>query len=256
MNAYLTKTHIITEIVVAIFVRDGEGTSIHKNRLSHGLALNCGNDKTYVFSDGKICTVKKNDIIYLPKGSNYEIHSTRSGNVYCINFQCLNEEEFPPFVFHLANVDEILKTYQNAEKAWTRAKQGREYKVLSGLYKILYEMRRIESLPYLPETKQTLLTPAIDYIHKHYTEELISIQKLSQLCKISYDYLRQLFEKFYGVSPIKYINNLKIKRAKELLSSGLYTVSEVAFHSGFSDVSHFSRFFKEAVGVSPSDFIK
>lgn len=256
MNEYIRSKHIITEIVVAIFVGIGRGESIHKNRLSHGLALNCGETKDYLFDNGVVHTVKKNDIIYLPKGSNYEVRSQASGNVYCINFQCLDDKYFEPFVFHLPTVDSILKAYQNAENAWTSAKEEREYRVISELYKILYELQRIEFAPYLPQIKRAMLEPAIDYIHKHYTEEIINIQHLSNLCGISYNYLRQLFEMFYGLSPIKYINTLKLKRAKELLSLGLYTVNEAALLSGFSDPSHFSRFFKKNVGVSPSDFIK
>ena len=54
-----------------------------------------------------------------------------------------------------------------------------------------------------------------------------------------------------GVSPLAYINSLKITRAKELLLSGMYTVTEVAFMSGYSDISHFSREFKKSTGVSP-----
>ncbi|MBQ8232699.1 MAG: helix-turn-helix domain-containing protein [Lachnospiraceae bacterium] len=50
----------------------------------------------------------------------------------------------------------------------------------------------------------------------------------------------------------KYINNLKISRAKELLSSGMYTVTQAAEMSGYTDVSHFSREFKKATGAAPS----
>lgn len=255
MNEFLRKQHIITEIVTAILVCKGQGVSIHKNRPSHGLALNLKGQKKYVFDNGTVCTVKENDIIYLPKNSNYEVNDEISGDIYCINFQCLDEETFSPFVIHLINAEETLKAYQNAEKAWIRAKDGREYKVLSELYKILYELRRIERMHYLPETKQALLKPALDYIHKHYTEELISVEKLSTLCGISHSYLRKLFEKFYGTSPIKYINALKIKRTKELLSSGLYSVSESALQAGFFDLSYFSRFFKKNVGVSPKEYL-
>ena len=129
MNEYIRSKHIITEIVVAVFVRIGRGESIHKNRSSHGLALNCGETKKYIFDNGTVYTVEKNDIIYLPKGSNYEVRSKASGNVYCINFQCLSEENFEPFVLRLPTVDTILKAYQSAEKAWTRAKEEREYKL-------------------------------------------------------------------------------------------------------------------------------
>ena len=117
MNEYLQTKHIITDIVVAILVVAGKGTPIHKNRQSHGLALNCGEDKEYTFDDGTCFTVKCNDIIYLPKYSNYKV-STKSGKkdgkVYCINYQSLDEKIFAPFVIHLSNPEEILKSFQNA----------------------------------------------------------------------------------------------------------------------------------------------
>ena len=71
---------------------------------------------------------------------------------------------------------------------------------------------------------------------------------------VLYNFNYQLFKKFYGVTPIKYINQLKLKRAKELLYSGMYSVSEAAYHSGFSDLSHFCRFFKKNIGVLPSEY--
>ena len=253
-NVFLQEKCIVTEIVLAILVPAGTGNAVHKNRASHGLAFNVSGDRDYIFGDGTVLQVKENDIIYLPKYSNYEVTRKTYGDVYCVNFQCLDEKVFSPFVLHVSNAEEVLKAYQKAEKVWKSGKEGREYRVLSELYKILYEMRRLQLAPYFPKLKQDLIKPAIEYIHKHYTKELMNMEKLSGLCGISYDYLRQLFEKIYGCSPIKYINNLKLKRAKELLSSGLCSVGEAAFNAGFSDLSHFSRFFKDNVGVSPSEY--
>ena len=255
MNSFFNKTHILTEIVLAIFVPSGSGAAIHKNRPSHGLALNCSGVKKYIFDNGSAFTVQENDIIYLPKSSNYEVTTIIPGDTYCINFQCQSEETFPPFAFHLSNASDVLQAYQNAEKIWKRAKIYREYIVLSELYKILYIIQRKQDTPYFPKTKQNLIKPAIDYIHKHYTEELINMQHLSELCGISYEYFRRLFHQFYGCSPVKYINDLKLSRAKELLSSRLYSVSEAGLLSGFSDFSHFSRFFKKNTGVMPSEYI-
>ncbi len=253
-NVFFEKKPIVTEIVLAILVPAGTGDSVHKNRPSHGLAFNVSGEREYIFDDGTLLRVKDNDLIYLPKHSSYEVVTKTHGDIYCINFQCLDEKVLSPFTFNVSKAEEILKAYQTAEKAWKRGKEGREYCVLSQLYKIFYEMRCLQSTPYFPKWKQDLIKPAIEYIHKHYTEELINMEKLSGLCGISYDYLRQLFEKIYGSSPIKYINNLKLNRAKELLSSGLYSVGEVALNAGFSDLSHFSRFFKENIGVSPSEY--
>lgn len=255
MKNFFDGFRCVSEVVLAIFVPTSACDAIHKNRPSHGLAFNCGSEVKYAFDDGTVYSVEENDIIYLPKHSNYKVHFNGEVKTYCINFQLLHEDEFSPFVIHASHTEEILRAYKNAEKTWIRAKEGREYLALSELYKILYELQKISNLPYLPESKRELIKPAVDYIHKHYTDELISVEKLSALCGISYDYLRKLFEKLYGCSPIKFINGLKLKRAKELLSSGLYSVSEVTFLAGFSDLSHFSRFFKKNEGVSPSDYI-
>ena len=99
MNEYIKSKHVITEIAVAIFVQIGKGDSIHKNRLSHSLAFNCGETKKYIFNDGSVYIVEKHDIIYLPKNSNYKVQSKISGNVYCINFQYSDEKTFPHSFF-------------------------------------------------------------------------------------------------------------------------------------------------------------
>ena len=82
------------------------------------------------------------------------------------------------------------------------------------------------------------------------------MQQLSSMCQISYEYFRRLFENFYGISPVKYVNNLKITRAKELIESGMYSVTEAAFASGYTDMSHFSREFKKSTGFAPSRYGK
>ena len=75
------------------------------------------------------------------------------------------------------------------------------------------------------------------------------------MCGITPEYFRKLFCGFYGVSPIKYINALKLSRAEELLASQMYSVTEAAEMSGYTDMSHFSREFKKHTGMSPTEFI-
>ena len=74
------------------------------------------------------------------------------------------------------------------------------------------------------------------------------------MCSITPGYFRSIFKSFYGVSPKSYINGLKIARAKELLASGMYSVTEAAVMSGYTDMSHFSREFKKVVGITPKNY--
>jgi len=254
MESLWNENYTVTQIVLACLVKRGEGSSVHKNRPSFGLAINCDGEKIYKFESGETLSVKKNEMIFFPQGSNYAITVVEHSDMYCINFLTTDETLKNPFVLRPKNAEEIINAYQRAEKAWRRGVQGAQLLCKSELYKIFHELYKETTMPYAPNSKQTLLNPAIEYIHKNYTEELISMEKLSELCGVSYEYFRRIFHRFYNCSPVKYINNLKLTRAKELLKSGMYTVSETAILSGFSDLSHFSRFFKANVGVLPSDY--
>lgn len=256
MEKFFNTNHNVMDIEFACWVAPGTGNAVHKNRPSHGLALNCNGEKLYEFSDGTKYIVKENCFIYLPKYSNYTVISLTPGGTYCINFQMLETDRFNPFVLPIKNANDAVKAYKNAEKAWTRKTEGYDYLCKSELYKILYILKNEHSLPYTPNSKKALIEPAISYIHKHYADSALNVEELSKLCNFSYEYFRRLFHYCYGCSPINYINGLKINRAKELLSSDLYSVSEVAFLSGFSDLSYFSRFFKKTVNISPADYVK
>ena len=108
----------------------------------------------------------------------------------------------------------------------------------------------------LPYSTSEKIKPAIDYIHENYYKENIQVDHLALLCGISSVHLRNIFNKKFAMSPIKYINNLKISRAKELLDSQFYTVGEVCLMSGYNDESYFSREFKKITGDSPSEYNK
>lgn len=57
-----------------------------------------------------------------------------------------------------------------------------------------------------------------------------------------------------GVSPIEFINQIRIKRAVQLLDGGNQNISDVAFLTGFSDPKYFSRCFKKSIGLTPTQY--
>jgi len=54
-----------------------------------------------------------------------------------------------------------------------------------------------------------------------------------------------------GISPHKWQLNLRIERAQDLLREGAASLAEISLATGFTEQSHFSRVFKEVVGVPP-----
>lgn len=83
-----------------------------------------------------------------------------------------------------------------------------------------------------------------------------SIRELSSSLGMSYEHLERVFKSGFGVSPLAYLNRLRIERAKSLLTSGRYTVSEAASAAGFNDAAYFSRAFRKYAGLAPSEFTK
>lgn len=92
----------------------------------------------------------------------------------------------------------------------------------------------------------------INYIHTHY-DERITLDSLASQFFMNKFYLCEVFKIVTGQSPNQYIINCRLTKAKELLRNG-YTVENVCAMVGFNNMSHFSRTFKNKVGVSPKQY--
>lgn len=73
---------------------------------------------------------------------------------------------------------------------------------------------------------------------------------------MSYEHLCRTFRKEYGITPISYLNALRIGRARLLLGEDGLSVSEIAYKVGFEKVSYFIQLFRQTTGVTPSEFRK
>lgn len=104
------------------------------------------------------------------------------------------------------------------------------------------------------ETSSDAIVIVTQYIHNNYYKDL-SVSSLSALVSLTPAYLSRLFKKNLHVSPMEYIVNYRIDKAKELLIANPDTSLKVIAESvGYKDVFHFSRSFKSIVGTSPSNF--
>jgi AraC-like DNA-binding protein len=85
----------------------------------------------------------------------------------------------------------------------------------------------------------------------------LSLKELSKGLEISPSYLSREFSKYFeDLSFGEYIRKLRIEKALELIQTSDYSLTEIAYLTGFSDQSHFNRIFKKHTGENPSAFKK
>ncbi|HTG69307.1 MAG TPA: AraC family transcriptional regulator [Candidatus Udaeobacter sp.] len=96
---------------------------------------------------------------------------------------------------------------------------------------------------------------SIAYMYKHFDKKL-NLETLSAIAGLTPTSYSRSFKRKKGVSPVEFLNHIRIEHAKEQLSQPDRTVKSVSDGVGFGSEFYFSRLFKRAVGVTPTLFIK
>lgn len=94
---------------------------------------------------------------------------------------------------------------------------------------------------------------AIELMHKSVSDQL-SMRILARSVNLSATRLRQLFKQETGRTPMQYLKDLRLQRAKELLQTTFLSIKQVSFFSGIQNANHFMREFKKRCGLTPSQF--
>jgi AraC-like DNA-binding protein len=100
---------------------------------------------------------------------------------------------------------------------------------------------------------EQLVKQTIAYIHQHYGEPL-TVKQLAEYAHLEQRQYTRLFHKLTGSTPLDYLTECRLNRAKELLMLTDDQVIRIAHKSGYRDEYYFNRRFKEVVGVSPGRY--
>lgn len=101
--------------------------------------------------------------------------------------------------------------------------------------------------------KKNEIQTAIDYMQQHF-EDKITIDSLANLTNMSKSNFNRSFKIQTGLSPIEYLINIRLKKAKKFLREEYINITEISAKCGFYSSSHFSYSFNKQLGMSPSDY--
>lgn len=248
---------VITDIKRIIYVSNEEYpekvTHFTMPRVYNELIFNLSGENI-VYFNGKNLYNLPDTIRFLPEGevTEYTVNRTERGSCIDIVFTADREIEKEAFVTTVQKSAKIRALFKKAFSIWVAKNEGYYFDCLSLIYKIFAEMQKEN---YLPEKDFEKIKPALEYIDSTFPNTDLSAEQLASICGISYSYLKSLFIKRFGFPPKRYIIRLKINYACNLLSSGQYTISQVAEAAGYPDIYFFSRQFKEYMGISPTEYI-
>ena len=235
-------------------VRQNWSADTNYNRMEiprHRNALLLLTDHPAVFQlpDEKTFQANVGDVILLPKNSRYILH-----------FLVPNEQQTHPVVNNFRLSDS----------------EGNELTCDSGVVKLCSDDGSLAPLFYTSAElyKGALTVPlkakvfelfgelfpiiendmcCIEFINQHYTERF-SIPLLAQRCALSESTYRKRFRQLTGLSPIQYINRLKIEKACQLILTGDISMQEISDFLNFYNLPYFYKVFREITGLTPLQY--
>ncbi len=144
----------------------------------------------------------------------------------------------------------LYQKLQLLADAWQDQEALSKVQAQGRFYDFAYECMRQSQEPQAQTSTRDVVAQAIRFMQAHYAES-ITLERLAGLLECSPRHLTRLFKKQMDSSPITYLIQLRMDKAKELLRKTDATLQDIAVSVGYSDVYFFSRAFKKYTGVSP-----
>lgn len=220
-------------------------------RHSDGFIYFVSGKAEYVFDSYSFVADSKS-FFYLAKDSIYSINVIEEVKFICVDFDFAPADK-PRQSCVFNNLPPSIKTdFSKLFYLCNKSNPWHNAQAFGILYNIYSAGIKSENKEY--SKKNQMFSKAASFIFEHYTEPELSVNEIANHLDISEVHLRRIFKASANISPVRYINFLRIEKAKNMLRSSNFTVAEIAESVGFEDQFYFSRLFKKETGLSPVSF--
>jgi len=150
-----------------------------------------------------------------------------------------------------ALLKDFMCEYENKMPCYKELLDAISLRITHSIIRTVYDFRT----PKEESSNRIIIDKVIEYIHSHYDEKL-DVKTLSDIASLSPSHFSRLFKQNTEKSPMSYLIETRLEKSKKLLISGDFTVTDIAYKTGFSSSSHFANLFTERFEVTPSEFRK
>lgn len=237
----------ITDIcrVITVYSPKGRKDTIN-NRKTYGMSFCTEGQITYNHLDRSVIS-DPNQAVLLPKGQTYSISGNKTGAFAVIDFCCVEDLCDTVIPIEIHNSEGYMHDFEKMK--YLSLFDGNRAEIISIFYHIIYKLCSQNS-------PSRAIMPAVKYIENNYCDPSLSNEVLARQCMISEVYFRRMFTEHYKMTPKQFIIDIRINKAKQLLSEGTLKINAIATQCGFSNQYHFDRVFREKTGVTPSEYMK
>ena len=188
-------------------------------------------------------------LIFVPKGTKYYgTYLDDNTTLKTVQFD-IDSGELPHYLNSPRRID--FKNARSVINSFFNTTATHVFRYISLLYDFLWQLDTYYTK--VPK-KFTRLNPALEDISIR-PELNEKISYYADMCYMSEVNFRRLFREHTGKSPIEYRNDLRLEKARALIQSGEYNVSESAEEVGFLNLSFFIRLYKKRFGCTPKSEI-
>jgi AraC-like DNA-binding protein len=210
--------------------------------------------RTSYFSGGEKYTADDEHILFIPKGTEYEMYIDRAGECTVIELSVSETEKLSVTSFYTGGDKDVFAAVKNIFHYWTLRGPAFRSKCLSELYGLLTQISSIQSFSSSLAGKYGLIHRSVKYIEANYNRQDLYTPMLAEMSGMGETYYRSIFIAVFGIAPTRYIQQYRVDKAKELLIRSDASVEEIALAVGFANSSYFCKVFKSLTGITPSDF--
>ncbi|GLX67789.1 helix-turn-helix domain-containing protein [Paenibacillus glycanilyticus] len=231
--------------------------------LQRGVCLHYVEDQAYLMSKGDLLAIPP----YVPH--RLDFYKGEKVNLVQVDFMpiVLDTEDMlaePPFFPKIrlsgdyqVQVEQLLSRMNDEH---LRQEPGYRHLIRADLIRLLVTaFRQSDSLSPPGETsledRRPLFYETVRYMEAHYADSL-KLEELAQRAAMSPSYFSYMFKVLIGQPFTQYLNDIRIRKALDLLRSTELSVIEISVATGFNNASHFNRMFRKSVGVSPLAYRK
>lgn len=125
-----------------------------------------------------------------------------------------------------------------------------------GLLHFFSEKRKVMHLQHITQKEMEQLHKAEELLSMPDTITFPGIESVAAAVLMSPSKLKKMFKEVYGETLYDYYNKIRMSKARELLLTGDLSIREIGLQVGYANLSNFAKNFKQAFGVTPSEYIK